>query len=108
MVVSPQGQRFDGCKHPQFIGHRMRPSGTEPGDFVEFDYDLVQAERRQQIRDVLNEVRPKLEKETGVKLKITNAGNDLVLSADGHVRFLASLSPDGRVVITDLKSSDRL
>ena len=72
----------------------MSPSGTEPGDFVEFDYDLIQAERRQHIRDVLNEVRPKLEKETGVKLKITNDGNDLVLSSDDQVRFRAALSPD--------------
>jgi hypothetical protein len=86
----------------------MRPSGTEPGDFVEFDYDLVQAERRQQIRDVLHEVRPKLEKETGVKLEITSDGNDLVLSADGEVRFRAALSSDGRLVITDLKSTNRL
>ena len=58
----------------------MRPSGTEPGDFVEFDYDLVEAERRQHIRDVLSHVRPKLEKETGVELEITNDGNDLALS----------------------------
>ncbi len=86
----------------------MRPSGTEPGDFVEFDYDLVEAERRQHIRDVLNHVRPTLEKETGVKLEITNDGNDLVLSVDGEIRFRAALTPDGRVEITDLKSSNRL
>ena len=86
----------------------MSPSGTEPGDFVEFDYDLIQAERRQHIRDVLNEVRPKLEKETGVKLKITNDGNDLVLSSDDQVRIRAALSPDGRFVITDVKLSNRL
>lgn len=86
----------------------MRPSGTEPGDFVEFDYDLVVAERRQQIRDVLNQVRPTLEKEIGVELKIANDGNDLVLTADGEIRFRAALAPDGRVVVTDLKSSHRL
>ncbi|MFL2986948.1 MAG: hypothetical protein ACJZ57_06860 [Candidatus Poriferisodalaceae bacterium] len=86
----------------------MRPSGTEPGDFVEFDYDLVEAERRQHIRDVLSHVRPTLEKETGVELEITNDGNDLVLSAAGEIRFRAALAPDGRVVVTDLKSSNRL
>jgi hypothetical protein len=86
----------------------MRPSGTEPGDFVEFDYDLVEAERRQQIRDVLSQVRPALEKEIGVELKIVNDGNDLVLTADGEIRFRAALTPDGRVVVTDLKSSHRL
>ena len=85
----------------------MRPSGTEPGDFVEFDYDLVEAERRQQIRDVLSQVRPALEKEIGVELKIVNDGNDLVLTADGEIRFRAALAPDGRVVVTDLKSSHR-
>ncbi len=86
----------------------MRPSGTEPGDFIEFDYDLIQAERRQQIRDVLTAARPKLEKETGAKLTVSTDGNDLVLSQDGEVRFRAALSSDGRVVITDLKSSNRL
>ena len=40
----------------------MRPSGTEPGDFVEFDYDLIEAERRQRIREVLHHVRADLEK----------------------------------------------
>jgi hypothetical protein len=86
----------------------MRASGTEPGDFIEFDYDLIQAERRQRIRDVLTEARPKLEKETGAMLTVSNDGNDLVLSEDGEVRFRAALSSDGRVVITDLKSGNRL
>jgi hypothetical protein len=49
-----------------------------------------------------------LEKETGVKLEITNDGNDLVLSVDGEIRFRTALTPDGRVEITDLKSSNRL
>ena len=86
----------------------MRASGTEPGDFIEFDYDLIQAERRQRIRDGLTEARPKLEKETGAMLTVSNDGNDLVLSEDGEVRFRAALSSDGRVVITDLKSGNRL
>lgn len=86
----------------------MRASGTEPGDFIEFDYDLIQAERQQRIRDVLTEARPKLEKETGAMLTVSNDGNDLVLSEDGEVRFRAALSSDGRVVITDLKSGNRL
>ena len=63
----------------------MRPSGTEPGDFVEFDYDLVEAERRQHIRDVLTHVRPTLEKETGVQLEITNDGNDLAPVSYTHL-----------------------
>ena len=86
----------------------MRPSGTEPGDFVEFDYDLIEAERRQRIREVLHHVRADLEKEIGSPLEVSNDGNDLVLVADGEIRFLAALVPDGRVVVTDMRSSGHL
>jgi len=87
---------------------QMRPSGTEPGDFVEFDFDLIEAERRQRLRDALNQARPTLERETGVQLQLSNDGNDLVLTADGNIRFRASLAPDGRVIVTDLGSGDLL
>ena len=70
----------------------MRPSGTEPGDFVEFDMDLIEAERRQRLRDALNHALPMLERETGVQLQLANDGNDLVLTADGNIRFRASLA----------------
>ncbi len=86
----------------------MRPSGTEPGDFVEFDMDLIEADRRQLLRDALNHALPMLERETGVQLQLANDGNDLVLTTDGNIRFRASLAPDGRVVVTDLDSGDLL
>lgn len=86
----------------------MRPSGTEPGDFVEFDYDLIEAERRQRIRDVLLKVRSDLEKEIGSELQISNDGNELVLMADGRIRFRSALASDGRLVVTDIKKTDRL
>jgi|TARA_B100000378_G_scaffold257369_1_gene235741 hypothetical protein len=86
----------------------MRPSGTEPGDFVEFDMDLIEADRRQRLRDALNHALPMLERETGVQLQLANDGNDLVLTTDGNIRFRASLAPDGRVVVTDLDSGDLL
>ena len=86
----------------------MRPSGTEPGDFVEFDYDLIEAERRQRIREVLHHVRADLEKEIGSPLEVSNDGNDLVLGADGEIRFLAALAPDGRVVVTDIRPGGHL
>ena len=86
----------------------MRPSGTEPGDFVEFDYDLIEAERRQRIRDVLLKVRSDLEKEIGSELQISNDGNELVLMADGQIRFRSGLASDGRLVVTDIKKTDRL
>ena len=86
----------------------MTPSGTEPGDFVEFDFDLIEAERRQRLRDALNRARPMLERETGVQLQLSKDGNDLVLTAEGEIRFQASLAPDGRVIVTDLESGNLL
>ena len=86
----------------------MRPSGTEPGDFVEFDYDLIEAERRQRIREVLHRVRPDLEQEIGSALEVSNDGNDLVLVADGEIRFRAALATDGRVIVTDMRSGGHL
>ena len=86
----------------------MRPSGTEPGDFVEFDYDLIEAERRQRIREVLHRVRPDLEHEIGSALEVSNDGNDLVLVAGGEIRFRAALAPDGRVIVTDMRSGGHL
>ena len=86
----------------------MRPSGTEPGDFVEFDYALIEAERRQRIREILHRVRPDLEQEIGSALEVSNDGNDLVLVADGEIRFRAALAPDGRVIVTDMRSDGHL
>ena len=86
----------------------MRPSGTEPGDFVEFDYDLIEAERRQRIRDVLLKVRSDLEKEIGSELQISNDGNEVGLMADGQIRFRSAVAADGRLVVTDIKKTDRL
>ena len=86
----------------------MRPSGTEPGDFVEFDYDLVEAERRQRIREVLHRVRPELEQEIGAALQVSNDGNDLVLVSEGKIRFRAALAPNGRVIVTDIQSGGHL
>ena len=49
-----------------------------------------------------------LERETGVQLQLSNDGNDLVLTAEGEIRFQASLAPDGRVIVTDLESGNLL
>lgn len=79
----------------------MRPTGTEPGDFVEFDLDLIEADRRQRVRAALEQARPLLEAELAVELTVDNLGNDLVLSDRDGVRFTASIGPDGRLMVTD-------
>lgn len=86
----------------------MTRSGTEPGDFVEFDMDLLEAQRRQLVRSALETARPQLEAETGASLHLASEGNNLVLADDDGVRFVATLSGGGRVTLTDLRSSDLL
>jgi hypothetical protein len=83
----------------------MRPTGTEPGDFVEFDLDLIEADRRQRLRTALEQARPHLEAELAIELTVDNVGNDLVLSDQDGPRFTASIGPDGRLMVTDQRSS---
>ncbi len=83
-------------------------SSTEPGDFVEFDMDLLEAERRAGLRAALEGIKPMLENELGVELHITNDGNTLVLVDAGGVRFRATTSPAGRLMITDERPGELL
>lgn len=83
-------------------------TGTEPGDFIELDMDLVEADRRQRLRDALRRVLGPLSDEIGVDLRIDNDGNDLVLSDAEGVRFRASIAVDGRLVVTDQRRSELL
>jgi hypothetical protein len=81
----------------------MRPSGTEPGDFVEFDLDLIEADRRARLRSALEQVAPRLAAEIGAELHVDTVGNDLVLSDSRGPRFTAAIGPDGRLMVTDLR-----
>ncbi len=83
-------------------------SSTEPGDFVEFDMDLLEAERRTIIRAELDAIKPVLEADLGTDLHITNDGNNLVLADADGVRFRASLSADGRLTLTDERLGELL
>lgn len=83
----------------------MTSTGTEPGDFVEYDMDLLEIEQRRQIRLALEHAKPTLEKEVGTKLHITNDGNALGLADETGVRFRATTSPLGRLMITDERGS---
>ena len=86
----------------------MRPTGTEPGDFVEFDLDMIEADRRQRLRTALQAAKAELESELDVELTLSNQGNELVLTDDDGTRFTGSIGPDGRLVITDHRSNNVL
>lgn len=86
----------------------MRPTGTEPGDFVEYDMDLYEAQRRSQMRAALEASRIELSAELGIELRVANEGNDLVLADEEGVRYRASLNPHGRLVLTAARGASLL
>ena len=86
----------------------MRPTGTEPGDFVEYDMDLYEAQRRSAMRAALEASRAELSAELGVELRVGSEGNELVL-VDAHgARYRASLNPRGRLVLTAVRGASLL
>lgn len=86
----------------------MRPSGTEPGDFVEYDMDLYEAQRRSRMRAALEESRVELSRELGIELQVASEGNNLVLADADGVRYRASLNHQGRLVLTAVRGASLL
>lgn len=83
-------------------------TGTEPGDFVEFDLDLIEAERRRRLRQALEAARPHLEREIKTDLRVDTDTGPLVLSDAKGPRFAGTIAPDGRLMITDLRGYEVL
>ena len=79
----------------------MRAIGTEPGDFVEIDLDLIEADRRQKIRDLLEGIIPALQNELNCELSLGTDGAELVLVDNNSIRFRATFNFKGRLVLTD-------
>ena len=86
----------------------MRAIGTEPGDFVEFDLDLIEADRRQKIRDLLEEIIPALQGELNCELSVGNDGVELVLVDNNSIRFRATFDFKSRLVLTDQRPNKLL
>lgn len=86
----------------------MRPSGTEPGDFVEYDMDLYEAQRRSRMRAALEASRADLSRELGIELQVASEGSVLVLADADGVRYRASLNRDGRLVLTAARGASLL
>ncbi|WP_419921594.1 hypothetical protein [Candidatus Poriferisodalis sp.] len=86
----------------------MRPSGTEPGDFVEYDMDLLEAQRRTRMRSALEASRIELSEELGLELHVANEGNELVLADADGIRYRATMNPQGRLVLTAVRGASLL
>ncbi|WP_419943730.1 hypothetical protein [Candidatus Poriferisodalis sp.] len=86
----------------------MRPSGTEPGDFVEYDMDLYEAQRRNRMRAALEASRVEMSRELGIELRVASEGNNLVLADAEGIRYRASLNHEGRLVLTATRGASLL
>ena len=86
----------------------MHGSGTEPGDFIDLDLDMIEADRQQRIRLALESTRTRLEAEIMRELRLTNDGNELVLADNEGVRYRATFAPDGRLIVTDERPTELL
>ena len=80
----------------------------EPGDFVDLDMDSVAVDRQMRLRGLVSDVLANLEGEAGGPLTAEFVGGELHLSRDDEVRYVASLMPGGRLVLTDRRHADRL
>ena len=86
----------------------MRAIGTEPGDFVEFDLDSIEADRHQKIHDLLQEVIPSLQDEFNCQLSLATDWLELVLMDNNSIRFRATFNFKGRLVLTDQRPTKLL
>ena len=86
----------------------MRPSGTEPGDFVEYDMDLLEAQRRTRMRVALEASRIELSEELGTELHVASEGNELVLADADGIRYRATMNSRGRLVLTAVRGASLL
>jgi hypothetical protein len=83
-------------------------SGTEPGDFVDLDMDSIAVDRQMRLQASLADVLPELEAETEGPLSVEYVDGVLLLRHGGEVRYVASLTAAGRLVVTDRALGDRL
>jgi len=83
-------------------------SGTEPGDFVDLDMDAMTVDRRIRLLGMIRDRVGALEAQFGQPLSVVSAGEEVELHDDAGLRFTASLSSDGRLVLTDERLGDRL
>ena len=86
----------------------MRAIGTEPGDFVEFDLDLIEEDRHHKIRDLLQKIIPALQIELNCELYLAADGPELVLMDDNLIRFRATFNFKGRLILTDQRPTKLL
>jgi hypothetical protein len=83
-------------------------SGTEPGDFVDLDMDAMTVDRRLRLVALVRNNQGRLEAQLGSPLQVVSAGDDVELHDRDGLRFTATLSADGRLVLTDERLGDRL
>ena len=78
----------------------MNATGTEPGDFVEFDLEAIEAERQRQMGVHLIRAARVLSEESGSELRVATIDGLQVLADDSGVRYRADVTRHGRLEVT--------
>ncbi len=86
----------------------MTSSGTQPGDFVEFDLAAIEAERQRQIAAFLRRAAETLSAESGTRLVPSEVDGHQVLVDDSGVRYRADITRHGRLEVTAVLPGDLL
>lgn len=86
----------------------MIASGTEPGDFVEFDLEAIEAERQRQMAVFVAKAARRLSEESGSELVPAVIDGRQVLVDGDEVRYRAEITRDGRLEVTAVLPGDLL
>ncbi len=90
------------------VRHHVTSTGTEPGDFVEFDLDAIESERQRQLGVQLIRAARVLSEECGSELHVATVDGLQVLTDDSGVRYRADITRHGRLEVTAVPSGDLL
>jgi hypothetical protein len=83
-------------------------SGTEPGDFVEFDLEAIEDQRQRQIGVSLVRAARLLSEESGKELRVAMIDGEQVLADESGVRYRADVTRSGRLEVTAVLTEDLL
>ena len=86
----------------------MNSTGTEPGDFVEFDLEAIEAERQRQMGVHLIRAARVLSEQSGSELRVAMIDGVQVLIDESGVRYRADVTRQGRLEVTAVLPGDLL
>jgi len=81
--------------------NRISPTmGIE--EFVDLDLDDFERRSRERVIDKIEQVRERIEAELGEPFEVVQSSGRLLLVVGEQTKFIASTSPRGRLIVTDV------